>query len=231
MASTSDRRFTVPLYSITEAANYLSVPRATLKTWVDGYVRHPRGRTVVGKPLVTAAPPPDRRGYPRLPFVGFAEAYVLNAFREAGVPLQRIRASLDALIAEVGDHALASEKLSTDGAEVLWDVAKHTREGDNVRRLVVPRSGQIVFTEVVESFLREISFEAGYAGRIHLPRYRGADVVIDPDRAYGHPIFNRAGVEVENVLGRIRAGEPIEVTAKDFGLKVPELRAALAVSA
>jgi uncharacterized protein (DUF433 family) len=97
--------------------------------------------------------------------------------------------------------------------------------------LAVPRSGQIVFTEVVESFLREISFDAGYACLIHLRQYRGADVVMDPDRSYGHPIFDRAGVEVENVLGRIRAGEPLEVTAKDFGLRVPELRAALAVSA
>ena len=230
MATFDDRRFTVPLYSITEAAQYLDVPRPTLKTWVDGYVRHPEGRTVIGKPLVTAAAQ-TRPGYPRLPFVGFAEAYVLNAFRSAGVPLQRIRASLDALIREVGPYALASEKLSTDGAEVLWDAAKHMGEDDNVRRLVVPRSGQIVFAEVVESFLREISFDAGYAGLIHLRQYKGADVVMDPDRSYGHPIFDRAGVEVENVLGRIRAGEPLEVTAEDFGLQVPELRAALAVSA
>lgn len=230
MSTLKDRRFDVPLYSITEAAQYLQVPRATLKTWVDGYVRHPEGRTVTGKPLVTALPP-TRAGYPRLPFVGFAEAYVLNAFRSAGVPLQRIRASLDALIAEVGLHALASERLSTDGAEVLWDAAKHMGEDGSVRRLVVPRSGQIVFTEVVESFLREITFNAGYAGLIHLRQYKGADVVIDPSRGYGHPIFDHAGVEVENVLGRIRAGEDVEVTARDFGLEVPDLRAALAVSA
>lgn len=229
MARTEDARFTVPLYSITEASSYLGVPRATLKTWVDGYVRHPRGREVVGKPLVTARPP-GRPGYPRMPFIGFAEAYVLNAFREAGVPLQRIRASLDALIKEVGPHALASEDLRTDGVEVLWNTAEREGEGDVVK-LVVPRSGQYVFNEVVESFLREITFDKGYAGLIRLRQYQGADVVLDPNRASGHPIFDRAGVEVENVLGRVRAGEPIEVTAKDFGLPVSELRAALALSA
>jgi uncharacterized protein (DUF433 family) len=229
MTKQADARFSVPLYSITEASTYLGVPRATLKTWVDGYVRRPQGREVIGRPLVTAQPQ-GRPGYPRVPFIGFAEAYVLKAFREAGVPLQRIRASLDALVKEVGPHALASEDLRTDGAEVLWNTAEREGEGEVVK-LVVPRSGQYVFTEVVESFLREITFDAGYAGLIRLSQYRGADVVVDPTRGYGHPIFDRAGVEVENVVGRVRAGEPIEVTAKDFGLRVPELRAALALSA
>jgi uncharacterized protein (DUF433 family) len=230
MSKIDDVRFTVPLYSLTEAAQYLNVPRSTLKTWADGYQRFPRGRRVTGAPLVTAFEA-QQRGYPRLPFIGFAEAYVLNAFRSAGVPLQRIRASLDALISEVGPHALASEKLSTDGAEVLWDAAQFSGEVDGVRLLVVPRSGQVVFTEVVEGFLRSINFDAGYAGQIHLRRYQGVDVVMDPQRSYGHPIFERAGVEVENVLGRLRAGEPVEVTARDFGLEVPELHAALAATA
>lgn len=229
MRTLQDMRFTVPLYSVTEAAQYLDLPRATLRTWVDGYERRPMGRKVVGAPLVTARRP-ARRGYPRLPFVGFAEAYMLKAFREAGVPLQRIRASLAALVNEVGEHALASEKLSTDGAEVLWEVGERSGETD-VRRLVVPRSGQIVFTEVVESFLRDITFDDGFAGRIHLRKYSGADVVMDPLRGYGHPIFDRVGVEVENVISRVRAGEPIAVTARDFGLEEREVRAALAVGA
>lgn len=231
MSEIDDLRFTVPLYSLTEAAQYLNVPRSTLKTWADGYERFPRGRRVTGARLVTALEA-QQRGYPRLPFIGFAEAYVLNAFRSAGVPLQRIRASLDALINEVGPHALASQKLSTDGVEVLWDAARSSGEIEGVERLlVVPRSGQVVFTEVVEGFLRSINFDQGYAGRIHLRQYEGVDVVMDPQRGYGHPIFERAGVEVENVLGRVKAGEPIEVTARDFGLEVPELRAALAATA
>lgn len=230
MTKTTDARFTVPLYSVTEAASYLGLPRATFKTWVDGYVRHPRDREVTGKALVTANPA-GRPGYPRVPFIGFAEAYVLKAFREAGVPLQRIRTSLDALIREIGPHALASEDLRTDGVEVLWNTAEREGEESEVLKLVVPRSGKYVFNEVVERYLREVSFDEGFAGLIRLSQHEGADVVMDPSRGYGHPIFDRAGVEVENVLDRVRAGEPIEVTAKDFGLRVPELRAALALSA
>lgn len=230
MTATTDARFTVPLYSVTEAARYLGgISPSTLGTWVDGYVRD-QGK-YRGKPVVTAFAP-ERRGYPRLPFIGLAEAYALNAFRKAGVPLQRIRASLDALVAEVGLHALASQHLVTDGAEVLWDVrAKEEREA--LEQLVVPRSGQRVFTRVVEQYLKEVQFDGGYASLIHLPRYRDAalDVVLDPSRAGGHPIFARAGVEVENVLGRIRAGEDPEETARDFDIPSDDLRTALALSA
>lgn len=59
-----------------------------------------------------------------MPFVGLAEGVVLAAIRRQGVLLRRIRPSIDALRAELGiEHALASRKLYTDGAELLYDYA------------------------------------------------------------------------------------------------------------
>lgn len=235
MSTEQDRRFDVALYSVAEAASYLGLSRSTLGTWVDGYVRGRPGHLVEGAPVVTAF---ERTGVraPRLPFVGLAEAYVLDAFRRCGVPLQRIRPSLEALKAEVGAHALASEHLFTDGAEVLWNHAHRPGEsaGDQavVRRLVVPRSGQYVFRDVIEQYLRQVRFSGdGYANLIHLPQYERAEVVVDPERNFGHPIFAATGASVDTVLGRLRAGESIEETARDYGLAVEQLRAAFAVAA
>jgi hypothetical protein len=57
-----------------------------------------------------------------IPFIGFAEAFVLSSFRKAGLPLQRIRPAVEILAKEIGVyHALASKSLYTDGAEVLFD--------------------------------------------------------------------------------------------------------------
>lgn len=74
-----DDRFTVPLYTVTQASRYLQLPRATLGTWTDGYERHGGEgygvRSTAAQPVVTALPR-RRRGHPRLPFVGIAEAYV-----------------------------------------------------------------------------------------------------------------------------------------------------------
>lgn len=230
MATTDQARFTTPLYTVGQAARYLQMPASTLGTWVDGYERAPRGRPVHGEPLVTASAP-ERRGWPRLPFVGFAEAYVLNAFRKEKVPLQRIRASLAALRAELGPHALASADLRTDGAEVLWNIAQYEGEQQDMVRLVVPRSGQHVFTEVVQDYLRTITFSDGFAQSIHPHRYAELAVVMDPRRSRGRPIFSQVGVSVDDVMARIRAGEDIEMTARDYGLPVPEVRAALALVA
>jgi uncharacterized protein (DUF433 family) len=234
-----DDRFTVPLYTLSEASTYLRVPRATLTTWADGYEHHRRdravARTVSGAPIITAVDPPHR-GHARLPFIGIAEAYVLNAFRQAGVPMQRIRPSLDWLVEHVGPHALASKNLYTDGAEVLWEFAQQSGEDDPdgavARGLIVPRSGQYVFKEIVEHYLRQISFsDDNYASLIRLPQYQHANVVLDPKRGYGQPVFGNSGIRVADAIGPLRAGESFEAVAEDYGVPVSELRDALDLSA
>jgi hypothetical protein len=75
--------------------------------------------------------------------------------RSSGVPLQRIRPALAGLEKRFGlQHALASQRLYTDGAEVLYDYAENGGDptaSRAVRELVVVRNGQSVFNEVVES--------------------------------------------------------------------------------
>lgn len=69
----------MPLFTLRESAAYLHTPVSTLHAWV-----HPPD----GAPLVTVFPRAGRRA--TVPFVGFAEAFVLGALRGAGVPMQRI---------------------------------------------------------------------------------------------------------------------------------------------
>lgn len=223
----TDKRFTIPLYSVSEAARYLRLPRQTLVNWADGYSTGGEA-SVTGEPLVTATRSGGQRSERRLPFIGIAEAYVLNAFRRAGVPLQRIRPSLDVLKYELGPHALASNRLFTDGAEVLWNLGGEAPEGTpeqiSAMKLLVPRLGQYVFNEVVAQYLQRIAFSDGYARLIRLDNYGDAEVVLDPDRGYGHPIFAKAGVTVDNIFGALRAGDSVKDTAQDYGLTEAELR-------
>lgn len=151
------QRFSVPLYSGAEAARYLGVPESTFRGWGRGYVRRlPSGVESVAAPVVTFAPAADAADAANaaavVPFVGLAEGLVLAAFRRAGVPLQRIRPALQKIEAELGiEHPLASRRLATDGAEVLFDFAAEIGSGAggrNVRDLVVVRHGQRVFADV-----------------------------------------------------------------------------------
>jgi uncharacterized protein (DUF433 family) len=220
-----DRRVAVPLYTVAEAARALGVPAATFGTWARGYERHPPGRpSYRGKPIVTAFP---NRGYlyPSVPFVGLVEGMVLAAIRRSGVPLQRIRPALDALAREIGvTHALASQRLYTDGAEVLFDFAQHgardERESAALQDLVVIRSGQRVFTDIVSEYLIRISYDSKdkFATMIRLPEYERAEVLVDPDRSFGQPIFGTGGVRVVDVMDRFWAGEDLDEVADDFGV-------------
>lgn len=227
-------RFATPLYGIGEAASYLAIPASTLVTWAYGYERRKGGVVVAGEPIITAFRP-ARRHEAALPFIGLAEAYALAAFRQAGVPMQRIRPAIDALHREIGlRYALASRRLFTDGAEILYDYAQHasdTPEGESARELVVVRNNQRGFAEVVARYLQRVDFARdGYAQLIHLPQYRTADVTVDPDHAFGRPRFVRGGAVLDDVIDLFLAGEPIDTVAAEFGLSRDEVEDALRVT-
>jgi uncharacterized protein (DUF433 family) len=227
-------RFATLLYGIGEAAGYLSVPPSTLTTWAYGYERRRAGaRDFRARPVITAVRP-QHPADPAVPFIGLAEAYALAAFRSAGVPMQRIRPAIGALARELGlEHALASRRLYTDGAEVLYDYARHagdTPEGESARELVVVRNNQRVFSEIVEHYLQRVDFAPdGYAQLIRLPQYKVAEVTVDPDHAFGRPRFTHGGASVDDVTGLFRAGEPVDAVAGEFGLSCDEVEDAIRV--
>ena len=199
MSTVVDRkRFDLPLYTVADAARIVDVAPSTLTTWAKGYVRRVPGRPdVVGAPVISYIPSGQSKE-PTIPFVGLAEATVLAAVRRSGVPMQRIRPALDEVQASIGlEHALASQRLHTDGAELMFDYAESRPDGDErrmLRELVVVRSGQRVFAETVEGYLRRIEYGSdGYASLIHVPAYEHAQVVADPMRSFGTPIFERGG--------------------------------------
>lgn len=234
-APSGGERFELPLYSVTEAARYLGVPPSTFTSWARGYVRRPPGRAVVtGAPIVTALPA-SATGEATIPFGGLAEGLILAAIRQAGVPLQRIRPALSRLQDELGlEHVLASEALYTDGAEVLYDFAEQqgdTPEARSARRLVVVRRGQHVFSEVIDEYLDRVEFAGdGYAQVIHLPLYKTARVVVDPRRGFGQPTFVHGGARLEDVLGLLQAGAPLEAVAEEYGVPATDLEDALRVA-
>jgi uncharacterized protein (DUF433 family) len=156
--------------------------------------------------------------------MGFAEAYVLSAFRRAGVPLQRIRPAVDVLSSTIGvDHALASKRLYTDGAEVLFDYATERDEHD-LLELVVVRTGQHQFSEIVRDYLKRITYgNDGWASRVRLPSYERAEVVVDPEIAFGLPLVVHGGARVEDLVDRFKAGDSLADIADDFGVPADEV--------
>lgn len=207
-------RFEDGLYSKREVASYLDIPPATLGRWA-------------GSPhLVTTV---ANRGWgASVPFVGLAEAYTLKAFRAAGVSLQRIRPALAALDAEFGlGYALASQRLFTDGAEVLFDYATHSDSEDDIRDLVIVRRSQPVFADVVEDYLKRVQFRDSYASVIPVLGFADAGLVVDVSRGFGQPVFEDGGARLSDVVSLFTAGESLDVVSEEFGLPRQRIEAAL----
>lgn len=229
-----DIRFTVPLYTVAQAARYVRVPESTYGTWAKGYRRVLDGRREVsGAPVVTALP--AKRGYPIIPFVGLAESMVLAAFPNAGVSLQHIRQAIPVLEREVGvAYALASQRLYTDGAVILYDYTltgslddEAAEELSGLTRVI---DGQRVFGEIVCDHLRRITYaEDGWAAQLVLPYAERDLLLIRPDQAGGQPIFVRGRAPLEAVVSRWRAGDRLVEIAKDFEVPVDDLEDAVRV--
>jgi len=212
---------TTPLYTIGEAARILRVPTATLSTWARGYTRKgPRGTTITGAQLVSDTGEAPRH-VPTMPFVGLAEAAFLAEVRKTGVPMQRIRPALERLKRDIGlDYALASKRLYTDGAEILYNHPEPFVDGDDpLANLVVARNNQGVFAPVIERFLKNITYgPSGYVEAFNLDAYGDVEVRVDPRISFGRPFIPATGVAVEAVLERFFAGDSVDELANDFGV-------------
>jgi uncharacterized protein (DUF433 family) len=224
-----DIRFDVPLYTVAEAARFLGVPKSSFGNWARGYRVTFRTRPpVVGRPIVTAFDQP--RLHPRIPFIGLAEAFVVHAFRRAGVSLQHVRKAVAVLERELGlEHALASQRLFTDGASVLYDYAEAEGDAELLTNVVTQ---QRVLADVVSSYLRLITYGADdWPELLVSPVTERPIVAIDPLRGFGQPLFIRGGVQVEAVLGRIRGGDPPAQVAWDFGVPARDVEEVMGVAA
>ena len=231
----ADPRFEIPLYTMSEAARIIDVPPSTLTTWAKGYVRRPPNRSkVIAEPVITWREP-ETVGGPCIPFIGLAEAFVVAAVRRSGVPMQRVSPALDMLQREIDiEHALASRRLYSDGAELLYDYAEHLADTESapfIRELVVVRNGQCVFSEIVDQYLINIQFGPDdYASLIRLPNYLCACVVADPQRSFGRPTLVHGGARVADVLDRFWTGESLADLEEEFGAPSDQLEDLLRVA-
>lgn len=224
-------RYSSPLYTEAEAARVLGLPASTLRSWT-----HPLNYKTVGgyherKALVTTAARPFRGK--TIPFVGLAEAFVLSAFRRTGVPMQRIRPALPVLEERFGlVAALMSERLKSDGAEVLYEYGLDPSLDDDFvpeqRDLVVVRNGQRLFAEVVEDQLKTIVYSDGIVKSLRLPAWADVDVVADPDLNAGQPTIASRGIRVADLLSRSAAGDTVADLADDYRLAPDYVRQILA---
>lgn len=214
----------VPSYGIAEAAHYLRMPVATLRTWVRGrYYDTERGRKWFEPPIVL----PDVE-MPFLSFRNLAEAHVLSACRRVhNIPFPNIRTAVRYVSRELDSkHPLIERDFETDGISLFI-----TRLG---RLIDATAHGQIVMRQIVEQHLKRLEREDGVVARLYPftrsePENSPRTIYIDPRISFGRPVLAANHIPTAAFVERYRAGESIEHLAHDYGCTRDDVEEAIRI--
>jgi uncharacterized protein (DUF433 family) len=217
ITATSDRRFSVALFTVDEGARHLGMPASTLRDWT---------RRMAGPaPLVHRVTPSSPRAA-SLPFIGMVEAQMLRGFRELGISPTELRAAVTQLRHDTKDeYALATKRVATDGVSVLVDMAESAEEPKWIRAV----DRQAAIAGIIEQYLKFVTWRSPdrYPFRLTLKAYEGADVIIDPRFAFGQPVLEREKIRVEDILDTFWAGESYLTIAGEFGVSTDAVEAVI----
>ncbi len=212
-----------PAYPLAEAARYVKLPVATLRSWVSGRSYPTAAGIGRFQPLIH----PPAKTPPALSFSNLIEAHVLRSLRtDHGVSLSAVRKALryaeDALGVE---RLLLRRELCTEGGELFLE-----RYGELVS---LSASGQLAMRKVFEQHLARVVWE-GAEVPVRLYPFLASEtlsqdrpIAIDPRIAFGRPMLVRRGVSTHVIADRIDAGEQVGDIAADYELSPAEIEQAV----
>ena len=212
-----------PIYGISEAAGYLHMPPATLRSWTVGRTYRTREGPTEFDPLIELPDPAQAR----LSFSNLVEAHVLRALRTRHeVSIRSVRQALRYAEDQLGlERLLLREELLAAAGDLFLE-----RYGQLIN---LSKSGQLAVRKLLESHLGRV--DRGEEGLpVRLYPFLPADfapssrlIVIDPRVSYGRPTIVEKGISTEVIVRRIDAGEAVPDLAEDYGLTRDQIETAV----
>jgi uncharacterized protein (DUF433 family) len=209
-------------YTLAEAARYLRLPVATLRSWALGR-QYP---TAEGGGRFPPLIRPASRRPPLLSFSNLIEAHVLRSLRtEHGVSVKALRKAVDLAERQLGiDRLLLRPELRTSAGKVFLD-----RYGELIE---LSASGQLAMRRLFDEHLKRVEWDSSKFPVRLFPFVSAAapseerPIVIDPRIAFGRPVVERRSVSTAAIAERIDAGESVEDVAADYDLRPADIEQA-----
>lgn len=210
-------------YPLVEAARYLRLSPATLRSWAVGRPYPTAKGTGHFRPLLAL---PSRKP-PVLSFWNLVEAHVLRALRtDHRVSLKALRQALTYAEHELGiEHLLLRQDLSAGAGRLFLD-----RYGELID---LSASGQLAMRRVFDEHLKRVEWDTRpFPVRLYPfvsaeTPHASRPIAIDPNVAFGRPVVQRAGISTGTIAGRIDAGESVADLVADYGLSEAEIEQAV----
>jgi len=226
----------LPMYPLDQAAGFLLLPRSTLKAWVFGATRRPKGepRPRVFHPLLD---PPDRDRQ-MLSFVNLVEAHVLKAVRRKHY-VHMTRDTIEHLKERFKtQHPLADVDLLAGGGNLylqepgeLLNLSMGKQIAMNFLKVYLTRiERELDIGRAVKLF--PFIVEPVRIGNRILVGNQAAEqeskiIAIDPYVSFGRPIIDGTGIPTREIADRFWGGDSIAQLKEDFGRTETEIECAL----
>lgn len=211
-----------PAYTLAEAARYLKVAPATLRSWVIGRPYQTGKGPAHFKPLIRPASNPP----PMLSFWNLIEAHVLRALRtDHGVKMDALRTAIQYAQRSLDvDRLLLSPELRTDAGKLLL-----ARYGELIE---LSASGQVAMRRMFNEHLARVEWDNWQFPVKLYPAtaetLSGArPIAIDAQVAFGRPVIAKRGITTSAIADRIDSGETVDDLAADYDLSVDEIEEAV----
>jgi uncharacterized protein (DUF433 family) len=214
----------VPAYGLAEAARYLNIPHATLRSWVAGRAYPVTDGEKFFPPVIEIA---DKKRK-LLSFINLVEAHVLDAIRrrEHRIQLPKIRQAISYLRQKFNSrHPLVDQQLETDGLDLFVEKYGHL--------INISQEGQFAMREMLQAFLRRIERDShGVPIKLYLFARRGdkdepLNVVVDPAISFGRPTLAGTNIPTSVLAERFKASDSAEELAEDYGRPRQEIEEAI----
>jgi uncharacterized protein (DUF433 family) len=212
-----------PAYTLAEAARYLRLPAATLRSWALGR-QYP---TAEGRADFSPLLRPAARKPPALSFSNLIEAHVLRSLRnEHGVPVKALRSALAYAEKTLRiDRLLLRPELRADAGRVFLD-----RYGELIE---LTASGQLAMRRMFDEHLKRVEWDSSrFPVRLYPFLSASAPsaerpIVIDPRIAFGRPVVVSKGISTSTIAERVDAGESVNDIAADYDLAESDIEQAV----
>lgn len=221
--SIQDRRLR-PRYTVDEAAEYLAIPRGTLRAWAFG--RRKAGTEREHYPSVLEFVDHEHH---LLSFYDLVEAHILRVSVEFDVPLRQVKRGLRYLKEQYPDQSrpLLGFDFYTEGKHLLVGGMLGSRKKDKEALVNASRQGQLEMVPVLEDLLTLIGRDKNHMPDTLFPKRGNRIVSITSGIVSGRPVIEGTRIPTSVVAQRVQAGESPAEVAKDYGLSLEKIEAAI----
>lgn len=212
-----------PRYTTADAARYLKIPIATLRSWVAGRSYQASAGTKQSQPLILR----PAKGSGLLSYSNLVEAHVLRALRTVhAVSMRDVRNAISFAETELGiERLLLSQDLRTTAGSMFLEQYSKLVQLDH--------EGQLAIKAAFEAHLERLDdYQQGIPLRLFpFTRVRAATstariIAIDPRVSFGQPTVASHAIRTSVIALRLGAGEQAEDIAQDYDLSPEEVREA-----